>query len=443
MVSFASGVGGTLYASTFDLAGIYRRDVITGDWVGVGMRARDVFGGADLDAGALAASRFTANLLYMARNGIFGRSSDGGATWEAVGTVDPSVTELIWDPTNDQIGFARTSAALRKTVDGGATWAVVSGFTGQPRGLVINEQRPNELHLLVASDAAGIVWHSEDGGSSWSPASSGLPAAGGEAIAAMPGSATTLYVVVAGELYRSIDAGASWALAYTPGAPARVTSVSFDRAAPSVVYVTQTGSGAARSVDSGAHWESLGLPLSFPDSGPAWIAAVPGEAGLLTASVLNEGLFEMQLRPELHLVATSQMQTGALWNVALELTNRGPFSISAARLQAVLPEASGAYSITGTNCMIASRQLTCDVGSLGVNQAATAIVTFTPSQSGTWMASAAAYESNAVTANYSISLQSAAPAAQGRNGGRLDATLLIALLIVFVGRASLLQLKRR
>ena len=130
------------------------------------------------------------------------------------------------------------------------------------------------------------VFRSSDGGANWQHRSNGLPLVAGSAttnldvlaLALHPRRAGVLWAAVtaltAGDssstIYRSTDAGASWAPLSAPLAGCIVRDLQVDGAAPDVIYAA--GSGVAggigcvlRSEDGGSSWTPLGvgLPLTW------------------------------------------------------------------------------------------------------------------------------------------------------------------------------------
>ncbi len=120
------------------------------------------------------------------------RTSDGGATWQKVLYLGPSVgvSDLAMDPRNPQVLFAaayrfrRTpwsysdggpEDAIYKSVDEGQTWKRLSGH-GLPKepvsriGLAVAPSSPNVVYAVMGSKE-GVLWRSDDSGAHWSLAS--------------------------------------------------------------------------------------------------------------------------------------------------------------------------------------------------------------------------------------------------------------------------------
>ena len=117
------------------------------------------------------------------------RTNDGGATWQKVLYVGPSIgiSDLAMNPENPQILFAaayrfrRTpwsysdggpEDAIYRSIDGGATWQRLGGH-GLPEkpvgriGLAIAPSAPNIVYAVMGS-SEGVLWRSADSGDHWS-----------------------------------------------------------------------------------------------------------------------------------------------------------------------------------------------------------------------------------------------------------------------------------
>jgi photosystem II stability/assembly factor-like uncharacterized protein len=237
-------------------------------------------------------------LFLGAAPGALFRSADGGRTWEPVDGLTAHPTREHWnpgagglcchsvqiDPGDPQRVFAAISAAgAFRSTDGGASWTpintgVAAEFLPDPfpevgqcvHKLLLHPARPERLwqqnHCGVyRSDDAGDTWERLDG--------NGLPSGFGFPIALDPAEPDVAYVVPEegaenrvtsdGRLgvYRTDDAGASWALD-SDGLPDRawaaVKREGFGWDAEGPVFGTQSGSVWAREDGS---WRELASDL--------------------------------------------------------------------------------------------------------------------------------------------------------------------------------------
>ena len=126
-----------------------------------------------------------------AMRGVF-RTTDGGKTWSKVLYLDENTgcIDLAMDPTNPRILYAAMWRARRtpygldggggrsglwKSMDGGDTWTELSANQGLPQtplgriGVAVAPKMPNRVYAVVeATDSAGGIFRSEDGGATWS-----------------------------------------------------------------------------------------------------------------------------------------------------------------------------------------------------------------------------------------------------------------------------------
>ncbi len=123
--------------------------------------------------------------------GVF-RTSDGGATWQKVLYLGPSIgiSDLEMNPQNPQVLYAaayhfrRTpwsytgggpEDAIYKSIDQGQSWKRLSGH-GLPKepvariGLAIAPSAPDTVYAVMGSNE-GVLWRSDDAGEHWQLAS--------------------------------------------------------------------------------------------------------------------------------------------------------------------------------------------------------------------------------------------------------------------------------
>ena len=139
---------------------------------------------------------------------------------------------------------------LYKTVNGGTGWSQLMSFP-QPGALVI---AINPAATRIYAGTAAGIFRSNDGGSSWSAASTGLPPASvvGEIIVD-PVCPCAMYAglgyydyanFVGGGVYQSTDGGNGWSrLSSLSDATHTITSIRIDPLDRSRLYVATYGSG--------------------------------------------------------------------------------------------------------------------------------------------------------------------------------------------------------
>ncbi len=128
------------------------------------------------------------------------KSSDGGNTWTASGLIGP-VNSIVIDPKNPSTIYAAVSSfspqpGVMKTTDSGATWqrvwpALPGNVDPGVVALAIDPETPATVYAgvnntLPSGTLKNGVYKSEDGGTTWKLASTGLPEAGVVALAVNP-----------------------------------------------------------------------------------------------------------------------------------------------------------------------------------------------------------------------------------------------------------------
>lgn len=101
------------------------------------------------------------------------RSTDGGASWRNLGTPSASgfFQSLALDPFDSQTLYSSERGTLRKSIDGGVNWPVVTDAFFPQSGLVhASRTAPARLHFAAQG---GTVYESADGGATWSPLGTG------------------------------------------------------------------------------------------------------------------------------------------------------------------------------------------------------------------------------------------------------------------------------
>jgi len=247
--------------------------------------------------GAIAIAPSDPNVIYVGSgeglqrpdlstgDGIY-KSTDGGRTWTHLGLREgqqiPQIVVDPQDPTrlfvavlghpygpNEQRGIFRSvdggrtfDRVLYKDADTGGVDVVLDPTTSQTVYAVLWQARQGAWENGVFSGPGSGVFKSTDGGTTWRPSDSGLPTfeadgRGRIGITVAPSDPRRLFATVEARtragLYRSDDAGATWALAN--GDP-RVTNRASDFAEvkvdPKNADIVYTGSIVAwKSVDGG------------------------------------------------------------------------------------------------------------------------------------------------------------------------------------------------
>ncbi|HEX6900815.1 MAG TPA: hypothetical protein VF789_13905 [Thermoanaerobaculia bacterium] len=199
------------------------------------------------------------NVLYAVAGTRLYKSVNTGFSWsESKGLGE--VVQVALDPSRPTTVYALTPSHLFKSVNGGATWAATAS-AGLPAihrriALAIDPSNPSRLFLV---SPPGGVWRSGDGGQTWRLASRGLGTDSGNAVTALAVARGTVFAGTLSGLYKTTNAGGSWAR--LGGLPASaVRAVAASASDPRYVYASLE-SGLYRSRDGGASWAQTTGPV--------------------------------------------------------------------------------------------------------------------------------------------------------------------------------------
>ena len=208
-------------------------------------------------------------------NGL-SRSTDGGATWQpANGTIgDHYFYDLAFDPSDAQKLYAATAGTssspggLFVSTNRGQTWAPVTLDSPGPYATAVAFDPLDASRIYAAASAVpqqGIFHASVDGGQTWTTLGTGLSGYISHDVACDSVLANSAYAVSNANVYRTDDAGGSWAL--KGATPYAIVSLAVDPTNSQNLYagtLTLGVGGVIRSVDGGVTWNpaSGGLTLS-------------------------------------------------------------------------------------------------------------------------------------------------------------------------------------
>ena len=226
----------------------------------------------------------SADVVYVDRtSGGVLRSADGGRTWvpaAADATSPPVVSQLTIAPSAPEVLFAyglgRAGAGLYRSRDSGETWQLAfasSAFVG----VAID---PFDARNVIIAAADQGVLRSSDGGDHWVPTNTGLLALSATSIAIDAQDARRLYLINAGQIYRSTDAGGTWLPTSGIANPVEVSS---DPLEANLAYA-RTGAtagfdGLVRTTDGGFTWRAISPPPGVRSLNG--LAPDPGHSGSL------------------------------------------------------------------------------------------------------------------------------------------------------------------
>ncbi len=236
-------------------------------WGGVGVYKTDTAGGSWTLCPPISSTRCTKvlvhpwnpDVVYVAGNAGFHRTTDGGATWTNLRS--DHVSDALLDPSDPSRLFVGVwNSGVYRSTDGGATWTLLS--SGIPTGsaadwikLAQGHNGTNGTNFVLAKMGtdSGDVYRSTNGGSSWSLLGSGIqPATYNEwtnVIAVDPNNHSRILAAGIG-VSRSTN---GTTFAGVGGTHSDHHSIVYSPEDSSVVYMATDG-GVYKSTDGGATW---------------------------------------------------------------------------------------------------------------------------------------------------------------------------------------------
>ena len=204
---------------------------------------------------AAASSAKAPGVIYVGTNGGLYKSTDGLKSFSALNTgfEGAVVNALVVDAQNPASVYAATSHGFYRSVDAGASW-LRTKLDAQMSALAAGS---SSLYLLSSQ---GIIYKSTDAGATWAALTTAPNYV--FSLAADPAHPNVVYAgvpaYVKGGIYRSNDGGETWAKVSSAG----LSGSTFELAAsPTAVYAA-TNAGVLLSRDSGTTWTATNLTAS-------------------------------------------------------------------------------------------------------------------------------------------------------------------------------------
>ena len=250
------------------------------------------------------------------------KSTDGGATWRFIGLynggqigavrIHPTNPNIVWVAANGDVFKPNDERGVFKTTDGGQTWRKVL-FVSQLLGAMDVELQPGQPDVvyawlsrlerkpwtIISGSKEGGFYKSTDGGEHFSHIANGLPTdlIGKANLAVTAANRNRIYALIeakpGGGLYRSEDAGQTWALINSQASliqrPFYYTTLGADPSNAEVIYAG--AEGFFKSVDAGKTFAPLRTPHG--DNHDIWINPTDGQVMIQAndggANVSNDG----------------------------------------------------------------------------------------------------------------------------------------------------------
>lgn len=204
--------------------------------------------------------------------------------WSTQGPLGALVHALLIDSNDPQTLFIGTSKGLFTSRDGGGTWLPMQ--TGIPATPIWSLAADFASTTLYAATSQG-VFKSSDNGSTWAIASTGITNTQVLAVALRSSDPTTIYAATPAGLFQSSDAAANWTILATT--PTNITSLALDANNPQRLAVGTESGRLFYSASAGLRW--LMGDRNFGPNGLTTIAYDPVITTTLYAGTASNGLF--------------------------------------------------------------------------------------------------------------------------------------------------------
>ena len=228
------------------------------------------------------------------------KSTDAGQTWKFVGLynagqigavrIHPTNPDIVWVAAGGDIFKPNDERGVFKTTDGGKTWRKVLFVSNSVGAMDVEAQpgNPNVVYAwmsrlerkpwtIISGSREGGFYKSTDGGETFTKISTGLPneLIGKANLAVTAANPNRIYALIEARpgagLYRSEDAGQTWALVNSQGAlvqrPFYYTTLGADPSNADVVYAG--AEGFFKSTDGGKTFNIFRTPHG--DNHDIWI----------------------------------------------------------------------------------------------------------------------------------------------------------------------------
>lgn len=161
------------------------------------------------------------NTVAQAGQSVF-ISRNKGDSWTEIALPAGNVGSAMYMPNSDTVYVGTTAGNIYKISWQILRWSAPAALT-RPRAafisdLHVNPSNLNRIWATYSSMGGGRAFRSDDGGSTWTDLSSGLPNLPINSVEVDPGNANRVWVAADVGVYQSLNAGASWA-SFSNGLP--------------------------------------------------------------------------------------------------------------------------------------------------------------------------------------------------------------------------------
>jgi uncharacterized repeat protein (TIGR01451 family) len=313
--------------------------------------------------------------LFVATNGGYARSLDGGEHWQFVSMLGWNPTSLAGSPAQPQNLLGWGTGGFRYSLDGGSTWTPSVGLPASSEAGVVAFAPSAALTAyaapVVISASPGVneprgIYKSTNGGADWVEMNTGLPSISQNYVGDIvvdPRTEQTAYAATSVGLFKTVDGGASWNAVNWASPSAGPLHVALEAERPDIVYVARHGL-VRRSIDAGVSWESV-LSASAPVLPLNDLLADPTRRSTVVVGTFSLGAREMTVATDLEVVAnlpTTALPYGSM-PITHSYTVRNIGLVHATEVRTVIQLSGSASSVTASatagSCAVQGATITC------------------------------------------------------------------------------------
>jgi len=232
-------------------------------------------------------------------------TDDAGLSWVDISGNLPGVwiiDSAIGGHNDFWVGTAnRNNGQVYHTTNGGSTWSEVDigkPADTEPYSIFIDPQNTNIVYVGLynifnepANPQDSYLFLTTNGGSTWSPLTIPL----NDSLVSVMGTTVydnTLYAGVGDSVYKSIDNGQSWSWIGPPGRNGDMYDIAVDPRNKDVLYLPRQENGIVKSINGGNDWISINQGLYNVSVCLLDSSNFSGNGMIFAASALAEGTFK-------------------------------------------------------------------------------------------------------------------------------------------------------
>lgn len=265
-----------------------------------------IYAGTGFDSGSF--QGLLTSVVSSTSDGVY-KTTDGGNTWAQCNTGLPQYTtinSLAIDPRNSQIIIAGGSGGIYKTTNGGDSWTEMIVNYGSsvenstsPISLTINAIAISANSQIVYAVSSVGVFKSIDAGNSWAAINTGLTETNITVLSVDPSDSQVVFVggasygsVFGGVdgVFKSITGGNSWAATNNGLTSENIRSLVIDPKDSQTIYAGTFEGGIFKSTTGGNTWSAVNSGLTYP--GITSLAIDPSNSQVLYAGTFYGGVFK-------------------------------------------------------------------------------------------------------------------------------------------------------